>query len=155
VTLCAWIHTPGLCGTLCERYNYLRGRGFSTLLFNSSFSLQQHARPRAVVVPHVAPSSICDRYRALFGHSAGSRLASSASAAGAGAMTRSTRMTYSISLASISYLTLNSSAGQPGKFHGVPLPPSMRFLDNHAMPLEEFLSLPGSAGIQDPRSFMA
>jgi glycosyltransferase involved in cell wall biosynthesis len=39
VLLCAWIHTPGLCGTLAERYNYLRSRGCSRLVFASQFSL--------------------------------------------------------------------------------------------------------------------
>src|SRR5262249_7478173 len=39
VILCPWIHTPGLCGGWSERYNYLRDRGCSRVIFDSSFSL--------------------------------------------------------------------------------------------------------------------
>lgn len=39
VAICAWLHTPGLCGSWSERYNFLRERAFVQLLFPSSFNL--------------------------------------------------------------------------------------------------------------------
>ncbi|RKI41032.1 glycosyltransferase [Corallococcus sp. AB004] len=140
VALFAWIHTPGLCGGLAERYNYLQGRGISRYIFASSFSLhhtpgierREHA-PRAIIHPSIDTEHHGVVRRVTDGTF---RL---------GRWSRGDDRKYSddfldlvdsIDIPGSEFLCM----GIPGKFRGARLPTRVRFLENGAMPVEQFLS---------------
>lgn len=140
VLLGAWIHTPGLCGSWAERYNFLNGSGVSTLIFNSSFSL--HATPgldpaafaRRVVI---SPAVDADLFSGI---------------------TRSEDRTFRLGRWSRGddakypddFLDLVAAIdvpdaevvcmGVPGKLRGQPLPPHVRLYENGEIPLELLLA---------------
>jgi glycosyltransferase involved in cell wall biosynthesis len=140
VILCAWIHTPGLCGGWSERYNYLRGRGCSCLMFDSSFSL--HNTPgldvssfatRAIVNPGVDTG----HYAAI------PRVADGVFRIGRWSRGDDTKypddfldLLASIDIPEVEFVCM----GIPGKFRGANLPPRVRFVENGALPVEELLS---------------
>lgn len=140
VTLCAWLHTPGLCGGWSERYNYLNERGCSILLFSSSFSLHStpgidlsRLRTRAIVHPIVD----AEHYATV------SRVSDSAFRIGR--WSRGTDYKYSDDfLDLLTDIDIPTSdfvcMGIPGKFRGRKLPPHVHLLENGTIPVEELLS---------------
>jgi glycosyltransferase involved in cell wall biosynthesis len=140
VILCAWIHTPGLCGGWAERYNFLRERGCSRLLFDSSFSL--HNTPGInpsdfTTVAVVNPSIDTEHYASI--HRVQDQVFR------IGRWSRGDDIKYSddfldliaaIDIPNVEFLCM----GIPGKFRGAHLRPNMRFVENGAMPVEELLS---------------
>lgn len=141
VTLCAWLHTPGLCGGWSERYNFLQGRGLSTIICNSSFTL--HNTPgidlaafsrRAIVNPRIDAA----RYGAVDRRADdGFRI---------GRWSRADDVKYSddfldlmasIDIPEVEFLCM----GIPPKFRDrLETVPRARFVENGAMPVEELLS---------------
>jgi glycosyltransferase involved in cell wall biosynthesis len=140
VKLCAWIHTPGLCGGWSERYNYLRDRGCSCLVFDSSFSL--HNTPGldlssfatcAIVNPvidieHYATlSRASDRVFRMGRWSRGDDSKYSDDFLG---------LLASIDIPNAEFVCM----GIPAKFRGVSLPPRVRLIENGALPVEALLA---------------
>jgi glycosyltransferase involved in cell wall biosynthesis len=140
VRLCAWIHTPGLCGGWAERYNFLRERGCSTVIFDSTFSLHNtpgidvHAfRDRAVINP-VIDAGV---------HAAIARADDGVFRIGRWSRGHDTKYSddfldvlASIDIPGAEFLCM----GVPDKFRGVPLPPNVTFVENGAMPVDELLA---------------
>ena len=140
VTLCAWLHTPGLCGNWSERYNYLNERGCSVLLFPSSFNL--HSTPgidlsrfRTCAIIH--PTIDAEYYTTI------SRVDDSTFRIGR--WSRGIDYKYSddfldlltnIDIPTAEFVCM----GIPGKFRGKALPPHIHLLENGAIPVEELLS---------------
>jgi glycosyltransferase involved in cell wall biosynthesis len=140
ITLCAWVHTPGLCGAWSERYNYLRDRGCSCLIFNSSFSL--HNTPGidlsgfetcAIINPAVDTEHYASITRTPDG------------VFRIGRWSRGHDTKYSddflelitgIDIPGVEFLCM----GIPPKFRGHHLPAHVRFIENGAMSVEELLS---------------
>ncbi|WP_224242759.1 glycosyltransferase [Hyalangium gracile] len=140
VMLCAWLHTPGLCGAWVERYHHLRGRAVSRLVFASSFSLHntpgvelQDFESCSIIHPRVDT----ERYGAVRRAEDGTfRI---------GRWSRGDDSKYSDDfLELLSSIDIPDSEfvcmGIPGKFRGVSLPPRVRFLENGAVPVEQLLS---------------
>ena len=140
VLLCAWIHTPGLCGTLVERYNYLRERGCSRLAFTSRFSLHNtpgidyHRYQLILIIPPAvdAPNfSIIERINDdIF------RL---------GRWNRDDDRKYSddfidllasLQIPNVEYICM----GIPDKFARLNLPQNLRFIPAGGMPVEQLMS---------------
>ena len=140
VSLCAWIHTPGLCGNRVERYNYLRGRGCSRLIFDSSFSL--HNTPgvdpagfAACVI--VNPAVDVDHYAGVTRRQDGTFRV--------GRWNRPDDRKYSDDfldlLAGIDIPNLECLCmGIPDKFRRARVPPRVRLLEHASMTVEDLLS---------------
>ncbi len=140
VVLCAWVHTPGLCGARIERYNHLRDRGISRLVFASSFSLHntpgldpQSFESCSIIHPRVDT----DHY--------GSVRRADEGLFRIGRWSRGDDSKYSddfldllesIDIPKAEFLCM----GIPGKFRGVELPPRVRFLENGELPVEKLLA---------------
>lgn len=140
VKLCAWLHTPGLCGGLAERYSFLRGRGCSVLVFDSTFSL--HNTPgldfRAFAVCAVInPAVDVDHYSAI------SRIKDDVFRLGRWSRGDDTKysddfleLLASIDIPNVEFVCM----GIPGKFRGKHIPKQVRLVENGGMPVETLLA---------------
>jgi glycosyltransferase involved in cell wall biosynthesis len=140
VILCAWIHTPGLCGGWSERYKFLGGRGTSTLICDSAFGL--HNTPgldlasfttRAIINPVVDADHFAGITRVPDG------------VFRIGRWSRGDDAKYSDDflelLAGINVPGVEFACmGVPPKFRGMSLPPNVRFYENGEISVEELLA---------------
>lgn len=140
IALCAWVHTPGLCGGWSERYNYLQKRGCSCLIFNSSFSL--HNTPGidssgfgtcAIINPAVDTK----HYASI------TRIPDGVFRIGRWSRGHDTKysddfldLLTSIDIPKVEFLCM----GIPPKFQGINLPTHVRFIENGAVSVEKLLS---------------
>lgn len=140
VALCAWIHTPGLCGGWAERYNFLRERAFVHLLFPSSFNL--HHTPGIDITCYrtcsiVHPAIDAAHYATI------SRLDDGVFRVGR--WSRGIDYKYaddflallaSIDIPNVEFLCM----GIPGKFRHAQPPGRVKLIENGAMTVESLLS---------------
>ncbi|MFN8558218.1 MAG: glycosyltransferase [Dehalococcoidia bacterium] len=139
VTGCAWIHTPGRCGWIDERYTFLNHRGVSRLAFNSTFTRDNTpgldlSRFRDTAIIH--PTIDVGRYAPITRTDGVFRI---------GRWNRADDRKYSDDfldlMASIDIPGVTFECmGIPPKFRGRPAPANVRWIENHAMPVEELLS---------------
>lgn len=138
VARAAWIHTPGLCGRPAARYAYFPQTGISRLAFSSTFTreqtpdLQGMATTVALVIP---PTAAGEQFADVTRTDDVFRV---------GRWSRPDDRKFADD-----YLDLLASLDMPGaeiecmgvppKFRGAALPPNVRLLKNHALPLEQFL----------------
>jgi hypothetical protein len=140
VALWAWIHTPGRCGEVAERYGYLLGRPISRLLFNSSFSL--HNTPGidpwqfercAIVHPSIDTERFAAISRTPDGCFRGGRWSRGADSKYSDDFLD---LLAELAIDGAEYLCM----GIPPKFRGASTPKNVRLLENGAVPLEELLA---------------
>ena len=141
VKIAIWIHTPGLCGAWSERYNYLKNRNLSFLIFNSSFSL--HNTPgldysNFSVCSIINPVIDTDRFSRI------QRVNDGIFRMGRWSRGHDTKysddfleLLSSINISGAEFLCM----GIPGKFYNSDLPTNVRFLVNGAVPLEDLLCM--------------
>jgi glycosyltransferase involved in cell wall biosynthesis len=136
VRLCAWIHTPGLCGHPVERYPYLNHSGCSHLIFNSSFTLQNTPgldRQRFARTMIINPAVDSEHYACV------KRVQDGVFRIGRWSRGHDSKysddfldLLGSLDIAGMEAVCM----GVPGKFRDRTLPPGVRFLENEAMPIE-------------------
>lgn len=140
VTVCAWLHTPGLCGNWSEGYNFLRERAFVHLLFPSSFNL--HHTPGIDITCYRTSSIIHPVVDA--GHYASIARVDDG-VFRIGRWSRGIDYKYaddflsildSIEIPNVEFLCM----GIPGKFRGVQLPQRVRMVENGEISVESLLS---------------
>jgi glycosyltransferase involved in cell wall biosynthesis len=140
VALWAWIHTPGRCGQVAERYGHLRGRPISRLLLNSSFSL--HNTPGlepwqfercAIVHPSIDTARFAAISREPDGCFRGGRWSRGADGKYSDDFLA---LLDELAIEGAEYLCM----GIPPKFRGAPTPHTVQLLENGAVPLEKFLA---------------
>jgi glycosyltransferase involved in cell wall biosynthesis len=140
VTVCAWIHTPGLCGGWSERYNYLRERGCSCIVFNSSFTL--HNTP-GIELPSFTTCAIINPVVDTEHYSAITRADDGVFRIGRWSRGHDSKysddfleLLTSIEIPNVEFICM----GIPDKFRGVSLPSYVRFFENGTMLVEELLT---------------